>query len=86
MASDQDGYTQLAEYLEKSISERKSASGIINELKMALMMGMFSRDTLNEILAEDFDTLATRLSDIRPSLRSPKSRKILKTVMEGMRK
>ena len=52
---------------------------------MALVMGMFSRDTLNELLAEDFDVLVERVSAIKPSLRSPKSRKALKTVMDGMR-
>jgi hypothetical protein len=83
--SEADGYTQLAEYLDKSLSEGKNAGKIVGELKMALVMGMFSRDTLNELLAEDFDVLVERVSAIKPSLRSPKSRKALKTVMDGMR-
>lgn len=84
--AENDGYTQLAEYLDKSIADKKSASSIINEIKMALMMGMFSRDVLNDVLATDFDELVRILSDIKPSLRSPKARITLKAVMEGVSK
>ena len=80
-----DGYTQLADYLQKSLSEGKQPSGIVKELKMARMMGMFSQEVLRDVLAEDFDVLVSKLSSIHPDLKRPKSRIALKTVVEGMK-
>ena len=80
-----EGFVKLADYLHGAISEKKSAKAIVGELKMARMMGMFSQDVLNEILATDFDELVGTLSGVHDSLRSPKARLILKDVMKGMK-
>lgn len=84
--SDKDGYTQLAEYLDGCISAKKKPEAIVGEIKMALMMGMFSKDVLNEVLAVEFDDLVERLSAVKPSLKTPKARVTLKAVMDGVRK
>ena len=80
-----DGYTQLADYLQKSLSEGKQPSGIVKELKMARMMGMFSQEVLRDVLAENFDDLVSKLGSIHPDLKRPKSRIALKTIVEGMK-
>jgi hypothetical protein len=46
---------------------------------------MFSKETLNSVLAEDFDTLLEKLGAIHPALKRPKSRVALKSVLEGMK-
>jgi len=81
-----DGYAKLADYLNTALKDKKSAQAIIREIKGALMLGMFSQDTLNEVLATDFDVLITRLSANRSALHSPKARVALKTIMEGLKK
>lgn len=81
-----EGYEKLAEYLDKAMSDKKSAQTIVREIKGALMLGMFSRDVLNEVLAQDFDTLVGILSGYKSSLHSPKARVALKQVMEGLKK
>lgn len=80
-----DGFIKLADYLNGAIAEKKNAKAIVGELKMARVMGMFSQDVLNEILATDFDELIAIVSGVHGSLRSPKARLILKDVMKGMR-
>ena len=85
-ATSNEGYIKLAEYLSDSLSQKKSAKGMINELKMAKMMGMFSQEILDDVLSQDFDQLVNTLSGIRSNLRSPKSRIVLKSVMEGLKK
>lgn len=80
-----EGFAQLADYLDKAMKEKKSSQAIIRELKGALMLGMFSRDVLNEVLAKDFDELVTILSSHKSSLHSPKARVTLKAVMDGMK-
>ena len=80
-----EGYVKLADYLNGALGEGKNAKAIVGELKMALMMKMFSRDVLNEVLAEDFDTLVETVGGIHPRLKSPKSRLILKDVIKGMK-
>ena len=80
-----EGYVKLADYLNGALEEGKNAGAIVGELKMALMMKMFSRDVLNEVLAEDFDTLVGIVGGIHPRLKSPKSRLILKDVIKGMK-
>ena len=80
-----EGYVKLADYLNGALDENKNAKAIVGELKMALMMKMFSREVLNEVLAEDFDTLVGIVGEIHPRLKSPKSRLILKDVIKGMK-
>jgi len=80
-----EGYVKLADYLNKSLDEGKKASSIVAELRMALVMKMFSRDTLNEVLAEDFDTLVEIIGGVHPRLKSPKSRIVLRDVMKGLK-
>ncbi|MHA1961404.1 MAG: hypothetical protein ACW99U_14375 [Candidatus Thorarchaeota archaeon] len=80
-----EGYRQLADYLNTALSEGKQPSAIVSQLKMAQMMGMFSKETLNSVLAEDFDTLLEKLGAIHPALKRPKSRVALKSVLEGMK-
>jgi len=46
---------------------------------------MCSRDTLNEVLAEDFDTLVEIIGGVHPRLKSPKSRIVLRDVMKGLK-
>jgi hypothetical protein len=80
-----EGFAQLADYLDKAVKDKKSSQAIVRELKGALMLGMFSRDVLNEVLAKDFDSLVSILSSHKNSLHSPKARVTLKAVMEGMK-
>ena len=79
-----EGYVKLANYLNGALDEGKSAKAIVGELKMALMMKMFSRDVLNEVLAEDFDNLVSIVGGVHSRLKSPKSRIILKEVIKGL--
>lgn len=79
-----EGYLKLADYLSTAISEKKKAKTIVNELKMARMMNMFSAETLKSVISQDFDTLVQILSSHHPSLKSPKARLILKDVLKGM--
>jgi hypothetical protein len=79
-----EGYLKLADYLATAISEKKKAKTIVNELKMARMMNMFSAETLKSVISQDFDTLVQILSSHHPSLKSPKARLILKDVLKGM--
>lgn len=81
-----DGYKKLAEYLNTAIKDKKSSQAIVREIKGALMLGMFSKETLDEILAKDFDELINTLSTYKSSLHSPKARVTLKSVMEGLKK
>ena len=85
-ATSNEGYIKLAEYLSDSLTQKKSAKAMVNELKMAKMMGMFSQEILEDVLSQDFDQLVSTLSGIRSNLRSPKSRITLKSVMEGLSK
>ena len=80
-----EGYAQLADYLHKALKDKKSSQTIVREIKGALMLGMFSKDTLNEVLATDFEVLITNLSAHQSSLHSPKARVTLKSVMEGLK-
>jgi len=80
-----EGYKKLADYLKESLDAKKTASGIVGELKMALMMGMFSKDTLSEVLSNDFDTLVGILGGYHGELKSPKSRILLKDVLKGLK-
>ena len=80
-----EGYKKLADYLKEAVEAKKTASGIVGELKMALMMGMFSKDTLNEVLSNDFDTLIGILGGYHGELKSPKSRILLKDVLKGLK-
>jgi hypothetical protein len=84
--SDTEGYGKLADYLAESVAKKKSASVVINEIRMAKMMGMFSQDMLTSVLSREFDELITELSSLQPSLRSPKARITLKSIMEGLKK
>jgi len=45
---------------------------------------MFSKDTLNSVVSQDFDVLVKTLSSYHPNLKSPKARLILKEVLKGM--
>ena len=85
-ATQNEGYVKLAEYLSDSLNQKKAPKSMVNELKMAKMMGMFSQEILDEVLSQDFDELVNILSGIRSNLRSPKSRIALKSVMEGLKK
>ena len=80
-----EGYVKLADYLNGALNDGKNAKSIIGELKMALMMNMFSRDVLNEVLSEDFDTLVEIVGGVHSRLKSPKARLILKDVVKGMK-
>lgn len=80
-----EGFVKLADYLNGALSEGKNAAAIIGELKMALMMKMFSKDTLNEVLSEDFDSLISIVGGVHPRLKSPKARLVLKDVVKGMK-
>ena len=84
--SETEGYGKIADYLAESVAKKKSASAMINEIRMAKMMGMFSQDMLTSFLSREFDGLVTELSALQPSLRSPKARITLKSVMEGLKK
>jgi hypothetical protein len=83
--SPSEGYVKLADYLNGALEEGKDASGIVGQLKMALMMKMFSKDVLNEVLSEDFDTLVDIVGGVHPRLKSPKARLVLKDVVKGMK-
>jgi len=85
-SSSNEGYKKLAEYLNTAIKDKKSAGRVSGELQMALSMGMFSRDTLNEVLSQEFDTLVEILSSHESSLKSPKARILLKSVMDSLKK
>lgn len=85
-ATQNEGYIKLAEYLSDSLNQKKTPKSMVNELKMAKMMGMFSQEILDEVLSQDFDELVNILSGVRSNLRSPKSRIALKSVMEGLKK
>ena len=85
MSSESDGYKQLADYLKKSLDEKKSASGIVGELKMAQMMGYFSKETLREVVSRDYDDLLQILSGHHNSLSSPRARLVLKEVLKGLK-
>ena len=84
-ATPSEGYVKLADYLNGALNDGKNAKSIVGELKMALMMNMFSRDVLNEVISEDFDTLVDTVGGIHPRLKSPKARLILKDVVKGMK-
>lgn len=81
-----EGYVKLADYLSGALNDGKNAKSIVGELKMALMMNMFSRDVLNDVLSVDFDTLVETVGGVHPRLKSPKARLILKDVIKGMKK
>lgn len=83
--SSNEGFKKLADYLNGALNDNKNASAIVGELKMALMMKMFSRETLNEILAEDFDTLVETVGNYHSRLKSPKARLVMKDVVKGLK-
>jgi hypothetical protein len=80
-----EGYVKLADYLNGALNDGKGAKAIVGELKMALMMNMFSRDVLDEVLSEDFDTLVEIVGGVHARLKSPKARLVLKDVVKGMK-
>ena len=84
-STENDGYTKLANYLNEAIEHKKSSSVIVGELKMALAMRMFNKETLKEVLDTEFEALVKTLSDIHPRLGTPRARIVLGEVMEGMK-
>ena len=84
--SDQDAFKQLADYVDKSLSEKKKAGSVVNELKMASMMGMFSKDDINTVLSRDFEELVSMMSGFHSSLRTPKARTFMKSIVDGMKR
>ena len=84
-STENDGYTKLANYLNEAISHKKSSSAIVGELRMALAMRMFDKETLKEVLDTEFEALVKTLSDIHPRLGTPRARIVLGEVMEGMK-
>lgn len=84
--AEQDAFKQLADYVNKSISEKKKASSVVNELKMASMMGMFSKEDMSNVVNRDFEELVTIMSGFHSNLRTPKARTFMKTIVEGMKK
>lgn len=84
--AEQDAFRQLADYVNKSISEKKKANSVVNELKMASMMGMFSKEDMSNVVNRDFEELVTIMSGFHSNLRTPKARTFMKTIVEGMKK
>jgi hypothetical protein len=84
--AEQDAFKQLADYVNKSISEKKKANSVVNELKMASMMGMFSKEDMSNVVNRDFEELVTIMSGFHSNLRTPKARTFMKTIVEGMKK
>ena len=84
--SEQDAFKQLADYVNKSLSEKKKAGSVVNELKMASMMGMFSKDDINTVLNRDFEDLVSIMSGFHSNLRTPKARTFMKSIVDGMKK
>jgi hypothetical protein len=84
--TEQDAFKQLADYVNKSISEKKKANSVVNELKMASMMGMFSKEDMSNVVNRDFEELVTIMSGFHSNLRTPKARTFMKTIVEGMKK
>jgi hypothetical protein len=84
--SDQDAFKQLADYVDKSLSEKKKAGSVVNELKMASMMGMFSKDDINTVLDRDFEELVSIMSGFHSRLRTPKARTFMKSIVDGMKR
>lgn len=80
-----EGYSKLADYLFEAMKANKKPSAIVKELKMALMMGMISRDMIDDVLSKDFNDLVGIMQMFHPDLATPKSKIALKTIMEGMK-
>lgn len=81
-----EGLKKLAEYLSSALKDKKSSQRIVGEIQMALTMGMFSRADLNNILNTDFDVIIESLCQFDAGLKSPKSRVVLKSVMDALKK
>ena len=81
---EQDAFKQLADYVQKSLSEKKTASAVVNELRMAKMMGMFSEASMNSVLGKDFEDLVNIMSTYH-NLRTPKARTFIRNVVDGLK-
>ena len=82
---EQDAFQQLADYVTKSLSEKKKASAVVGELKMASMMGMFSKESMNQVLNRDFDELVSIMSGFHGNLKTPKARTFMRAIVDGMK-
>jgi len=82
---EQDAFKQLADYLTKSISEKKKASAVVGELRMASMMGMFSKESMDQVLNRDFDELVSIMSEIHGNLKTPKARTYMRAIVDGLK-
>ncbi len=82
---EQDAFRQLADYVTKSLSEKKKAPAVVGELKMAGMMGMFSKDSMTQVLNRDFDELVSIMSGFHTNLKTPKARTYMRAIVDGMK-
>ena len=77
-------FKRLAEFIAEGVRNKAASSSLVGKLKMAEMMGMFSKDDRLTVVLTPFDELHADLVRFEPTLRSPKARKLAYAVYRGL--
>ena len=86
-----DGYTQLADFLEKSMNEKTSSGEVVNKLKTASFLGMIPKGLLEETVADSFENLYENVKQVAlrknyNKINSPRGIAFCQEVYNGLKK
>ena len=90
-SAEDDGYAQLADFLEKSMNEKTSSVEVVNKLKTASFLGMIPKGLLEETVADSFEILYENVKQValrknHNKLKSPRGIAFCQEVYNGLKK